>query len=451
MRANFRRSMEWERTLVGLRFLPASQLPRPEGLGQLNRLHLIGRSADRSCVSHAKNPRTADGLSPNSGQEANETTDAAVARRALLLGGAAAALTAACASPQEIAVDPPGADGGGSLGAGVGADGDLGAAPQELPFQADEPNATVEGGAAEGGTAEPTPQPTVADEFNSRDGFVVPEMTDEEIQAALAEYRDRVRRPDGSVPDGSDEPATQQPQTPNQPADQPTPVPNQPTAGPAQPTATPVPAQPTATPVPGQPDPTPTPVPPGPTSTPVPGQPDPTTPPTPTATPATPSTPRPTRPPANDTNNQDPTATPQPVDPTATPTNTPDNNRNDPDPEPDPVLPEPQNNVARLAQRATFGATPQVVAAIEEQGYEGWLDNQLGRTGAADPSTDQLVAGYLSLGRTNKQNRQARAGAGDGSPSIVASWARSCTRHCCEQCTATASSTKSWSTSGTTI
>jgi uncharacterized protein (DUF1800 family) len=60
-----------------------------------------------------------------------------------------------------------------------------------------------------------------------------------------------------------------------------------------------------------------------------------------------------------------------------------------------------------LANRATFGATPAVVEAIQQRGAAGWLDEQLAP--GALPDAEARLAGYTTLRATNAQNDAVRS------------------------------------------
>lgn len=111
------------------------------------------------------------------------------------------------------------------------------------------------------------------------------------------------------------------------------------------------------------------------------------------------------------------------------PKTTPDTPERDPDPAPaspsaDPVPTEPQppapraalgvprSLVALTASRASFGATPELLEAIEAAGPAAWIESQLDPSSIADPVVDGLLGGYNTLTNSDGTNTGLRGSAG---------------------------------------
>lgn len=119
------------------------------------------------------------------------------------------------------------------------------------------------------------------------------------------------------------------------------------------------------------------------------------TPPTPTASPGPTASPS-ASPTASVTPSGSASPTPSPTaDPTATPT---------PEAPPGPLATVlSQDQELHVLRRATFGLTPTLVADIQEQGIESWLDRQLNPSSIGDGLVDDLLKRFSALNWTAKQ------------------------------------------------
>lgn len=67
-----------------------------------------------------------------------------------------------------------------------------------------------------------------------------------------------------------------------------------------------------------------------------------------------------------------------------------------------------------LISRATFGWTPQTEREVLDLGWVAWLDRQLAPSTIPDPTVNQLLSSYQTLGNTNWQNYALADGTEDG-------------------------------------
>ena len=241
-----------------------------------------------------------------------------------------------------------------------GSDGDdvvEGGTPEELAFADDD----------QPGVATPDPAMTVPE-----DGIAPTTDLAEAEAAMVAAFGQQASVPEGWTPNLN---STAAPAGDDAPAATSTPAP---TTSPATPTTGPT-ATPTPTPALTIPFASPTPTPSG------------SNPPAPTPTPGT-------------NGNPDPTTTPTtPAAPTTEPVPT------EPPP-PMPAGPPPTSDLQLLAQRATFGLTPNLVAEIEQMGISAWLDAQLDPSSIDDSATDALFASYRTIGLSETQLRSVNTG-----------------------------------------
>ncbi|KAG1648203.1 hypothetical protein GQR58_030039 [Nymphon striatum] len=168
-----------------------------------NGWELTERPVDSGLVTSSpqREPHTGS-AAPGHDHDANDAP--VLDRRAVLLAVGAAAALAACSAGEEELLGLPQPTFPPSAG-GSGLDSEaLGAVPgvplPNIPFA--EPRVPGGWGEVLGEYTEsgpwqsaPAPQRSVPDEFNSRDGFAFPELSDEEIATAYADYKARVGLP----------------------------------------------------------------------------------------------------------------------------------------------------------------------------------------------------------------------------------------------------------------
>ncbi|MDH3755665.1 MAG: DUF1800 domain-containing protein [Acidimicrobiia bacterium] len=66
--------------------------------------------------------------------------------------------------------------------------------------------------------------------------------------------------------------------------------------------------------------------------------------------------------------------------------------------------PQPIASAEIIANRATMGPTPGLIAQVDQLGAAAWIDMQLAPASIDDSAVDAMIAGYATLSNTNVQN-----------------------------------------------